>query len=378
MFNIDYNNCTGCTACKSICPVNAINLLFNERGFKYPVINNNKCIDCGLCEQVCSCYEKEIKSPNRLDNQELYIAEHMDKDTQKLSQSGAVSFALGTEIIARGGTVYGCVYDENCKAIHRRCSTIQELEDTRGSKYVQSDLKETFTEVLSDLKSNKEVLFTGTSCQMEGLYLYLQAKKTNCDKLYTTDIICHGVPSPKVLEDFKVYTESKYNQKVKKIILRDNNCLPNMYSTIVLENKQISNLYYLDIFYSNIALRECCGNCQYTTFDKPADITMGDIIGIDPKYSVLIDKKLPPSIVIVHSKKGQKLLHESQLILTQIQDGEFNQPNLNYPSKINHQKENFWKDYKRHGFEYVLKKYTSAGGLKTKLKRRIYKKIGLW
>lgn len=379
MLRIDHTNCVGCTACEAICPVGAIELKVDDRGFLYPVLDTMRCIDCGLCNNVCLCYEEEIKSSNRLQERELYIAKHSDKQTQLLSQSGGVSFALGTEILSRGGIVYGCIYDKDCKAIHTRCSTVDQLKDTRGSKYVQSDLKATFNEVLTDLNQSGEVLFMGTSCQIAGLYIFLKRKNCLTENLYTVDFICHGVPSPKLLDDYKLYIEKKNNQKVIEINLRNMKFYPKQISTCYCEDGQeVHDNIFLELFYSNIALRECCGFCRYTTFDKPSDITMGDITGLNPKYNGSIDEGHPPSIVIIHSKQGLELLEKSELSLISVETGDFNQLNLRQPSNISHQKEKFWKDYKNYGFKYILNKYTSVGGIKVKIKRRIYKKLGLW
>ena len=379
MINVDLINCTGCTACEAVCKVNAIKLVENSKGFKYPLVNSGLCINCGLCNKVCLCYQKEIQTEKRLNEFEMYIATHKEKEVQKKSQSGGVSFAIGEQILQQDGVVYGCIFDKDNKAIHSRCTTIKQLKKTRGSKYVQSDLKNTFREVFKDLSDNKKVLFTGTSCQIEGLFQYLKAKNCKTDNLFTADIICHGVPSPKVLEDFLLYIENKHNSKVKKVNLRDRQFTPNQFNICYLENNEkVVDKYYLELFYSKFAMRESCGVCKFTKFDKPADITMGDIIGIDEKYDNLIDEKYTPSIVIVHSTKGKELLKNSLLKLIKINNNEFSQPNLKHPSKISPQTNNFWKDYNKHGFEFVLKKYTSAGGFKTKLKRKILKFFGLW
>lgn len=379
MIKLNSKACVGCSACEAVCPVRAIKMSSNDRGFLYPEISVEKCIDCGMCEMVCLCEKKEINSDERLKLPQYFIAAHNNPDEHRKSQSGGVSYAIGRVIIDSGGIVYGCLINEQNEVVHCRCSTKEELKKTRGSKYVQSKIGATYSEALDDLKSGKIVLFTGTSCQIEGLYLYLKAKRCSIDNLYTADLICHGVPSPRILKDYVSFIEEKYNEKVVDIDLRSRQYAPERKVVFSLLNgRKIVDEGYAELFYSNMILRESCGICRYCKVDKPADITMSDIIGIDEKYKDSLDLKLLPSMAIVHSKKGHQLIKKAELNLKQIHNSEFSQPNLKYPTEFSVQKEKFWKDYTEKGFEYVLKRYTSVGGVSTKIRRKILRAFNKW
>lgn len=377
MIKVNYSTCVGCGACYSVCPVKAIKMKQNSRGFYYPVIEKKNCIGCNMCNIVCMCNQgnKVFKSDMKI---RYYIAEHKNAVIHHESQSGGISYALGEEILARKGVVYGCVYNDDCVAVHARISTIENLNETRGSKYVQSDLCNTYQNIYEDLK-DRIVLFTGTPCQVEGLYRFLEGKKSSTVNLYTADIICHGVPSPLILKEFLKYIEYKNGSKVKELNLRNKKYAPDIVTTITLENENIVKCgFYSELFYTNICLRESCGKCGFATVNRNSDITMGDITGLDSKYHSNIDMANPPSILLIRTSKGMKLINDCNINKLEILPDEFDQPNLHKPSEISPQKEKFWRDYSKNGFEYIIKKYTSAGGKRVKLKRKIMQKIHKW
>lgn len=377
MLKINHLKCVGCGACSLICPTKAIKMEQNSRGFVYPTINKQQCIGCNMCDKVCLCNEKynRIKKESTL---RYYVAKHSDAKLHYKSQSGGISYAIGERVIGNSGIVYGCVYDEKCVAVHRRASTKDELKKTRGSKYVQSNLENTYEKVYKDLK-NKTVLFTGTPCQVEGLYRFLKQKNSPTTNLYTVDLICHGVPSPLVLKDFLDYIKSKNNSNVKEVNLRNKKFSPDVITTITLENgKTIKSGEYSELFYTNICLRESCGNCEFTTVRRNSDITIGDVTGLDAKYKKYIDYTNPPSILIIRTNKGLDLVNDCKIDKMEIATNEFDQPNLHKSSIISPQKEKFWREYKKKGFEYIIKKYTSRGGLRTKMKRKIMQRMGRW
>lgn len=379
MLTVDKKRCTGCTACKNICLRDAITFVEDENGFKYPNINLNKCNDCGLCEKVCFCNRDKVKMEQQREIEEYYLCQHKVLEKLKNSQSGGVAFALGEAIIDDGGYVFGCKYNEKCVAIHAKATNIIELKAFCGSKYVQSDLNEVFASVRNQLLKGEKVLFTGTSCQVSGLYNFLQVKKAPMNNLYTMDIICHGVVSPKILREYIQVMEKKFGSEIKSINLRDRRYAPKIVTVLKdKNNREYIDNNYLDIFYSNVALRECCGNCEFATRQKPADITVGDTIGVSEKYKEILDETNPSSVAIVHTNKGRKLLMNSQLEIRKIKKEEFSQPNINRPTLISPQKEKFWRMYKKSGMEYVLKYYTGYGGIKTKIRRKILIYLRRW
>ena len=306
MLKVDLINCTGCTACANICPKGAISFQEDDKGFRYPVINNELCIECGLCEKVC--YTDRVSTTGRLKHTEYYIAKHKDPEELAHCQSVGAAFAFGEVAIRENGIVYGAYYENN-NVLHGGFETKEGLIETCGSKYVQSDLNSCFTDISNKLKSRRKVLFTGTSCQVDGLYRYLENKKTDTTLLYTVDIICHGVPSPKILRDYISFVSKKTGVTFKSVNMRDRRYSPVTTTVFTAQDgKEYIENNYIDLFYTNIDLRECCGYCKFAKRDKPADITVGDTYGIDKKYHDILDKTNPSSLTIVHSEKGREML----------------------------------------------------------------------
>lgn len=199
---INKNYCCGCTACVHICPVKCIEMREGSDGFLYPVADSVKCIDCHKCEQVCP-----VESLFNLNTEtESFIAYNKNEEVRKQSSSGGIFTAVAEWILNSDGVVFGAAFDENFTVCHIAVSTKEELEKLRGSKYVQSGLGNAYPLVKQHLESNRRVLFTGTACQIAGLKKYLNKPYEN---LYTVDILCHGVPSPKI---WNMYLEDKKKQ----------------------------------------------------------------------------------------------------------------------------------------------------------------------
>lgn len=203
--------CNGCGTCSLKCPKDAIEMIEDSEGFLYPKIDQEKCIHCGLCEKVCSNFNNsnyEMKS---------YIVINKDEKELKISSSGGMFYLLAKYTIERGGIVFGVAYDENLNVIHKSATTIKDCKAFCGSKYVRSDLKNTYKETEEFLKAGKIVLYTGTACQLNGLKKYLVKEY---DNLILCDILCHANPSPKVFKLYKSNIEKKYNKKIKDVKFR--------------------------------------------------------------------------------------------------------------------------------------------------------------
>ena len=198
---IGKEGCCGCSACQEICPHAAIVMQEDVKGFRYPVILEDKCVKCGLCQIVCNAGNYYLK------NQCTVIARLKDEEQLVRSQSGGAFVALSDIILNAGGVCYGVGMDEKFEAVHRRAGNEKERDEMRGSKYVQSRMENTYRLVEEDLK-DKKVLFSGTPCQVGGLLKYLATKKADMQNLYTVDLICHGVSSVKIWRDL-----INYNQK---------------------------------------------------------------------------------------------------------------------------------------------------------------------
>ncbi len=196
-------NCCGCSACAEKCPKQAIRMLPDELGFLYPVIDEDKCVDCGLCVRVCVFHTQANKKSLPL----VYAGRLTDQELLAKSQSGGAFWGLAHSIMANGGIVYGATFRDDFSVAHVRTTSFHDMEQLRGSKYIQSDMNQSYVSVKKDLSNGFTVLFTGTPCQIAGLYSYLGNK--NIERLYTIDLVCHGVPSPWVWMDYINYIEKQ-------------------------------------------------------------------------------------------------------------------------------------------------------------------------
>ena len=192
-------NCTGCYACSSICPVNCISIDMDNEGFGYPHVETNNCIKCGRCVAVCPIIEKRIVKNNPC----AFACINKDEDIRLMSSSGGVFSAISENVIDKGGVVFGAAFNSRFELHHSYCESQDSLHIYRGSKYLQSQIKDSYKNAKTFLDAGKLVLFSGTPCQIGGLDSFLGKQY---DNLITADIICHGVPSPKV---FNVYVNMR-------------------------------------------------------------------------------------------------------------------------------------------------------------------------
>lgn len=204
----DLEKCTGCSCCRNICPVNAITMIMNEEGFEVPVINKDKCISCELCRRKCPVNDKMKDYFN--DTAHIAYAGKSENISMQLScTSGGVFTALALEFVQNKGIVYGAAYNCDYVVNHIRVDKPEEIVKLSDSKYSQSIIGDSYQKVKKDLNDGRRVLYSGTSCQISGLYHFLGRKPQN---LYCIDVICHGIPSPGI---WKWYID-KCKEKYKK------------------------------------------------------------------------------------------------------------------------------------------------------------------
>lgn len=381
----DNKECTGCSACVTICPQKAIFLEYNERGFLVPIIDENKCTNCNMCTRVCE------KLKNHLDKEEhkshfylAYANKLKDNKKRMKSQSGGLFTGLAETILMKNGIVYGAGFDKDNHVKHSRITKLEELDNLKGSKYVQSDINNIFELIIEDIKKNKIVLFSGTPCQVAGIESLLDTIKISKENFYSCDMICHGVPSPKVYEKYLELLEKKKGAKIKKFNFRDKavSGWHDHIETYIFENNynKNTNNIYCDIFYSNLALRESCENCKYAKKNRPGDLTMGDCWGIEKINPNLWNDNKGISICLIQTRHGKKLfdMAKNKFDIFKIDAKNYTQVNMEHPSYTPYQKNNFWNDYKKMSFNKLLKKYTIYGGIRFKFKRKILKKFKRW
>ena len=367
--------CSGCGACSHNCGLNAIQMKSDEEGFFYPVINQELCVDCGKCRRLCPF----VKGNTKDGIPKVYAAKNLS-DTDRLhSASGGIFTLLSNIVFRNGGVVYGAVFDSDMQVIHRCAASVEERNPMRGSKYVQSNLEHIFLQVREDVKTGKIILFTGTPCQIAGLKAFLGKEYSN---LYTCDIVCHGVTSPKIFREYLSYIEEKYYSKIKNISFRNKEQgwdqqkwkMELESGQILLDNKDVN--IYKRLFYSHVIQRPSCHECPYASIRRPGDITLGDFWGIENSLPDFKDE-LGVNVVLVNTPKGVDFFEKIKDKVSYIESDVKSclQPQLQYPTKKSKKREMFWKDYKQKGFSYVAKKYGMVG-FTDRLKGKIKKLIG--
>ena len=373
--------CCGCSACKSICPKQAISMQPDALGFLYPKIDSSKCVNCGLCEKVCAFNDHYDISLN-LSTPQAYGIRHKNLQEIEKSRSGAAFVALSDFVLENGGAVYGAGYSDCFRVIHKRAETKEARDEFRGSKYVQSDMEDVFAQVKNDLQSGRQVVFSGTGCQVAGLNSYIGPKLRK--NLYLVDIVCHGVPSPYIWRDYLKYLEEKEKDKIISVNFRDKKKFgwAAHKESFQFENKCVTADSYTYLFYRHIMFRQSCGICYFANLNRPGDVTIADFWGwkkIDSNFNT--DDK-GSSLILCNTEKGlewfascKKDLH---WIPVKLEDCK--QRNLHMPSKISKDRMKFERDYKRKGFNYVLFRYGNVGPIYKIRKigsvvKRILKKI---
>ena len=352
--------CCGCTACETVCPHDVISMENDTLGFPYPVIDQDKCTDCGLCVKTCD-FTFRIHNPLGQNNHaEVYAVRHKDEQEVATSQSGAASVVLYDWIFEHDGVAYGAGYGSHFRVEHKRVASKAESLELKGSKYVQSMMGDCFADAERDLKAGRYVLFTGVGCQIAGLLSYLKMKRVDTTRLITCDLICHGVPSPRMWEDYLTYVETKKLKKpVVHVDFRDKKHYGWKSHKESFYTTYTTYTTYTYIFYDHVAFREACGNCPYASTNRLADFTVCDFWGYEKVVPEMGDDDKGLSLMFVSSPKAQSLFSQvkEKLHYKQVNIADCLQPNMLAPSVLNINRGQFEKDYIEHGFEYVMKKY---------------------
>lgn len=303
---IDKKDCCGCTACLHICPVKCIEMREDSEGFLYPAVDKEKCINCGRCEKVCPVRGSDSSGKETA----TFIGYCKNDGIRMKSSSGGIFSLISEHILKQNGVIFGAAFDGDFEVCHIAVQTSEELEKLRGSKYLQSRLENTYTQVKACLESGRTVLFTGTACQTAGLKKYLNKEY---EKLYTVDVLCHGVPSPKIWKMYLADIKERYNAPIEKIEFRNKESGWKSYSVRVdfSDNRRYCVPFYKDkymqMFLGNIDLRPSCHNCRFKDFPRISDMTVGDSWGIENYMPDMYDDK-GASVIVINSKKGGELL----------------------------------------------------------------------
>lgn len=319
---LEKKNCTGCEACVQICPKSCISFQPDEEGFLYPRVDKELCINCGLCEKACPVLEqKSTRNTSR-----IYAAINRNETTRAKSSSGGIFSLLAEQILDRGGVVFGAAFDKDWNVYHTHIEQREQLPRLMGSKYVQSRIGNTYRDVATFLKGQRHVLFCGTPCQIAGLKLFLRKPY---EKLVTVDIICHGVPSPKVWRRYldviiPLDPSTNRKQQIHHISFRDKGLGWSNYSFRCqgieqdIINSPVTQNDYLQCFIKNLFLRPSCAACPAKSFKSGSDITLSDFWEVGYLLPSFNDNK-GTSLVMIHTDKGESLYQTLQVDSQQVE-----------------------------------------------------------
>ncbi len=361
--------CTGCSACLAVCPQNAISMAMDKCGFWRPKVDMSLCINCNSCNRVCPVnHTPKIYGPTR-----VFAYQNPDDSIRFNSTSGGFFNAIATKTINEGGVVCGAAFNETMHLIHTFVERVAGLESLQKSKYVQSSLDGVLRKIKEYLKEGRKVLFVGVGCQAAALRNYVGED----DNLIIIDLVCYGVPSTGLFDDWIKYLEQKYGE-VKDVRFRDKSygyASPNV--KILFKNgKHIeacrdSNMY-TDLFFRHLSIRECCYSCHFKTADRASDITLGDL-WLMGKYNPSQNDNKGTTAVFAHTTKGKELckqLCQIEVNLDSVIEAdavklvECIEPAPNAKS--------FWMKYQEDGFTKTVELY-ERDSLKSKIKFSIKK-----
>jgi len=297
--------CCGCGACKNICPSNCISMQLDAEGFMYPIIDHARCIDCDLCNKVCPIINSFTKNDGN--SCSFYGAYNNDKNINRDSSSGGIFWLLVQYVISNEGIVYGVALQENFRVVHSRAETLENCVPFRKSKYLQSDTTNIYKQAKKDLDNGRMVLFSGSPCQIAGLYSYLQKDYNN---LISCDVVCHGVPSRAVFNKYIDELNHKMHDTAVSICWRDKRFgwNPNRISIQFKSGREIITTslenQYQKGFLSNLYLRPSCYKCPFAKLPRIGDISLADFWRYEGSLQQGNENN-GLSIIIISTSKGK-------------------------------------------------------------------------
>jgi len=366
--------CFGCGACAAACPKSALRMVPDAEGFVYPQLDAARCVKCGICRRVCP-----VNARPRLpeEDPEFFSVRHRDPAVRRASTSGGAFTILSDAVLARGGAVAGAVLTPEFQVRHAVAFDAAGRNAMRGSKYLQSDASPVFDEVKKLLDSDREVLFTGTPCQVAALRAFLGGDH---ERLVTVDFICHGVPSPLVFAGFLRHLEACHGAKATAVRFRDQSrgCVPMRIGVDFANGKSYlgdcgSDLFF-KIFLSGISNRPCCTECPFTCVRRGSDLTIADnwrFAAFAPGW----DDNTGVSTLLVNTPRGAELLREAGAAaeLKRCTLADVDQHYLHAPGGEHPDRKLFFRALKRRGFEFAATEFTGPRPLSRRLRSRMVK-----
>ena len=305
--------CTGCTACASACPKGCVTMMPDENGFLCPVVDEDQCVSCGLCEKTCPIVSK----PELPEGEpRAYAAYSRDTALRLDSSSGGVFTELAKTVLAKGGAVFGAAYNERFEVLHICAESEADLAKLRGAKYAQSDLWDVFAQVRQRLEQGQQVLFSGTPCQVSGLKAFL---RKDYDHLISVDFVCHSVPSPMAWQAYVKYRAANDNGGKLPLAInlrsKETGWSRYQYANLFRYAKdrsyvaRSSDSLYMKLFVGGYINRASCASCQFKGYSRVSDVTIGDFWGVWD-IAPEMDDNQGTSVVLVQSAKGAVLLDQ--------------------------------------------------------------------
>lgn len=370
----DRAECCGCGACSQICPSKCIHMTADEEGFLYPVVNKELCIECGICEKICPILNS-VLGDGYFKEPLACAAVNKDKSIRRESSSGGVFTLLSEYVLSKKGIVFGAAMSKDYESvIHIGVEDVRGLGLLRGSKYVQSEIGDTYQCARGELEKGRLVLFSGTPCQIAGLKGYL---KKDYENLFTVEVICHGVPSPALWKKYLFYIRKKLKASISQVIFRHKSSLggSRLMMCIKASNGKVYKAYeeedpFYCFFLKNFCLRPSCYRCHLKKQRHMADITIGDFWGGD-KVVPGFGEEGDMSLILIHSDKGKKVFNSVKESM-EIRWTEYEKAisyNSAYTESVLRPKERdrFFIDLENVSFSKMVKKYRKLG-LKIKLR----------
>lgn len=377
----DKSKCTGCMACFNVCNQKAITIKEDDYGFVYPLVLENQCVQCGQCYRTCP--QNKITVSDKLDETECMAGWNNNLEQRKLSSSGGVFAAISTLIIQSGGVVFGAAYGEDQNVRHIMIDRLEDIHLLQGSKYLQSQIGNTFKQCVEMIDEGRNVLFTGTPCQIDGLYALLGNRRV--ENLLTMDLLCHGVPSYKTIRSYLDSVEQLYGSKVKHLSFRNKKTVRGWEHSCTMElklenGKTITgykeDIYFWDGFLRNIFLRDCCYNCKYAGKKRMGDITIGDFWGIQNIPE--IEKMQGVSLILCNSDKGRTMLESANVVTEQrtLKEAISKNQTLEKPFAKGKGREEFFQNMEMFGFRKAIEKNAPQRMRKLKVRAFFQNLIG--
>lgn len=358
----DKKDCCGCWACYNACPKQCITMEEDNEGFRYPQVNKDVCIDCHLCEKVCPILNGKTEEKK---SQKAYLLQIKDDKIRKESTSGGSFTAIASWILMRGGVVFGVAFDDTLTSVsHKYAEDKEGLESFRYSKYVQSNIGDTFKQVKSFLNAGRWVAYSGTPCQIEGLISYLRKPY---EKLVLIDVVCYGIPSPGMFRKYIEWQHRRIGGEFTRFLFREK-ILSYNYTSVSIYNEDSSKDYhrgverdkYMRSFFCNRNVRPSCYACCFKKRYRPSDFTIWDCYDIR-KFSKSLDEE-GTNRVLAHTSKATKILEEIKDSIRIEEYGDIDyfirdEKAMTASVLMPQDRERFWDDYQRMDFDTFLNKW---------------------